>query len=158
MNLELVQGIHEILTRRGLTLASAESLTGGRVAAALTRLPGSSAFFMGGVVAYSNQLKAELLGVDMEILIKHGAVSEECALAMALGARRKLGTRVAVASTGIAGPDGATKDKPLGLVWLAAVSGHRKLTAKHIFKGDRAAVTEEAAHAALVLLHQLIGD
>lgn len=156
MNLELIQNIHKILTREAVTAASAESLTGGRVAAALSLLPGSSAFFQGGVVAYSNQLKAELLGVPMDVILRHGAVSEECARAMATGARRKMGTDVAIATTGIAGPDGATADKPVGLVWLAAVMGHRALACKHIFEGDRNAVTEAAVNAALELLYRLI--
>ncbi len=158
MNLELIHNIHEKLTRDKVTVATAESLTGGRVAAALTLLPGSSVFFQGGVIAYSNQLKAELLDVPMDILFKHGAVSEECARAMALGVRRKLGVRAAVATTGIAGPDGATAGKPVGLVWLAAVCGHRVVTVKNIFEGSREAVTGAGVDAALDLLYTLIGE
>ncbi len=156
VNLELLQNIHEKLTRDRITVATAESLTGGRVAAALTLLPGSSAFFQGGIVTYSNQLKVELLGVDMETIIQHGAVSEECARAMALGARRKLGVQAAAATTGIAGPSGATADKPVGLVWLAAVRGHRVITLQKNFTGPREAVTEAATDEALALLYTAI--
>lgn len=152
----LIHSIHEKLTRDTITVATAESLTGGRVAAALTALPGSSAFFQGGVLAYSNQLKVELLGVPMDIILKHGAVSEECARAMALGVRRKLGVQAALATTGIAGPGGATADKPVGLVWLAAVLGHRVITAKNVFAGSREEVTTASVEAALELFHTLI--
>lgn len=141
---------------RKLTVGTAESLTGGLVAAALTSVPGSSAYFQGGVVAYSNQLKVELLGVPFEVIEEFGAVSEECARAMAEGLRRKLNVRVAVATTGIAGPDGGTAAKPVGLVWLAASTGHRTIAVKHVFEGDREAVSEASVDAALKLLSDLI--
>ena len=140
----------------GLTVGSAESLTGGLVAAALTSVPGSSAYFQGGVVAYSNQLKVELLGVPVEVLRDFGAVSEECARAMAEGLRRKLNVRAAVATTGIAGPDGGAETKPVGLVWIAASTGHRTVAVKNLFTGDREAVTRASVDAALKLLADII--
>lgn len=153
---ELASELAVKLTGRGLTVGSAESLTGGGVAAALTSVPGSSAYFQGGVVAYSNQLKVELLGVPLEIIQEFGAVSEECARTMAEGLRRKLNVRAAVATTGIAGPDGATAAKPVGLVWVAASTGHRTLTVKNVFPGDREAVTRASVVQALKLLGDII--
>lgn len=142
----------EKLSAGGLTVAAAESLTAGRVAAALTSIPGSSAYFMGGVVAYSNQLKVELLGVPLEVILEHGAVSEQCAQAMAEGARRKLGVQAAVATTGIAGPGGGSAKKPVGLVWLAACAGTQTVTERKIFTGGRDEIADAAAAAALTLL------
>jgi PncC family amidohydrolase len=139
-----------------LTIATAESCTGGGVAAALTSLAGSSDYVMGGIVSYSNVAKANLLGVSQEILETRGAVSPECARAMAEGARRALGTDLAVSTTGIAGPGGGTARKPVGLVYIA-VADHQGATAvEHHFTGDRAAVTNAATEAALVMLLERI--
>ncbi|MDL2226891.1 CinA family protein [Deltaproteobacteria bacterium OttesenSCG-928-M10] len=149
---DTVRALFDKLSAGPVRTGCAESLTGGRVAAALTSLPGSSAFFQGGVVAYSNQLKVELLGVPMEVILNHGAVSRECALAMAEGVRRKLGLAAAVATTGIAGPDGGGPDKPVGLVWLAAATGKGAVARREVFSGDREAVTEASVQAALKLL------
>jgi nicotinamide-nucleotide amidase len=135
-----------------LTVATAESCTGGGVAAALTSLAGSSDYVMGGIVSYSNAAKANLLGVSQEILDTRGAVSPECARAMAEGARRALGTDLAVSTTGIAGPGGGTARKPVGLVYIA-VADHEGATAvEHHFSGDRVAVTSAATEAALAML------
>jgi PncC family amidohydrolase len=144
------------LTAAGLTVAAAESLTGGRVAAALTRRPGSSAFFLGSVVAYANEVKMKLLDVPEAVLSEHGAVSEACALAMAQGVRRRLGARLAVASTGIAGPDGGSPAKPVGLVWLAVAGDEGLWTAEHRFAGDRRAVTGAATAEALRFLARIV--
>jgi len=144
------------LTAAGLTVAAAESLTGGRVAAALTRRPGSSAFFLGSVVAYANEVKIKLLDVPEAVLSEHGAVSEACARAMAQGVRRRLGARLAVASTGIAGPDGGSPAKPLGLVWLAVAGETGLWTAEHRFTGDRRAVTRAATMEALRFLARIV--
>ena len=153
---ELASELAVKLKDKGLTVGSAESLTSGLVAAALTSVAGSSAYFQGGVVAYSNQLKVELLGVPVDIIQEFGAVSEECARAMAEGVRRKLNVRLAVATTGIAGPDGATETKPVGLVWVAASTGHRTLAVKNVFPGDREAVTRASVTEALKLLGDII--
>ncbi len=156
MDSDSIQNLAGRLTAQGLTAATAESLTGGLVAAALTSVPGSSAYFQGGVVAYSNQLKVELLGVPLEVILRHGAVSEECARAMAEGVRRKLNVRAAVATTGVAGPDGGSEAKPVGLVWLAAATDRGVLTRRRVFGGDRAAVTRAAVAEALELLGEAI--
>lgn len=152
MDQKLIQTLTDRLMEKNLTVVTAESLTGGGVATALTSLPGSSAYFLGGVVAYSNQLKVELLGVPLEILTEHGAVSEQCARAMAEGARRKLGSRVAVATTGIAGPTGATPTKPVGLVWLAVATENEVRAVGKKFDGDRQMVTLASTKEALALL------
>lgn len=115
--LEAVVG--EMLAERGLTLAAGESCTGGSVAATLTSVPGSSRYVKGGVVAYCNSVKQNLLGVSTRDLATHGAVSEAVALAMARGARDRLGADLGVSTTGIAGPTGGTPEKPVGMVWIA---------------------------------------
>lgn len=111
--------VHKTLTGRGLTLATAESCTGGNIARLLTAQVGASAYFKGGVVAYSNEVKECVLGVRHSTLETHGAVSEETVREMAEGVRQRLGADLAIATTGIAGPDGGTKEKPVGTVWIA---------------------------------------
>lgn len=135
-----------------LTIATAESCTGGGVASALTSLAGSSDYVMGGIVSYSNAAKADLLGVSQEILETRGAVSPECAQAMAEGARRALSTDLAVSTTGIAGPGGGTARKPVGLVYIAVAGDEGATAVEHHFTGDRAAVTNAATEAALAML------
>ena len=145
------------LTAAGLTVAAAESLTGGRVAAELTRRPGSSAYFRGAVVAYANEVKTDLLGVPEAVLAEYGAVSEACARAMAEGVRRRLGADLAVATTGIAGPDGGSPAKPVGLVWLAVAGPQGVQAAEHRFTGNRREVTAAATAEALILLARAAG-
>jgi nicotinamide-nucleotide amidase len=111
--------VHKTLIERGLTLATAESCTGGNIARLLTAQAGASAYFKGGVVAYSNEVKESLLGVKHSTLEAHGAVSEETVREMVEGVRQRLGADVAIATTGVAGPDGGTKEKPVGTVWIA---------------------------------------
>ncbi len=135
-----------------LLLAAAESCSGGEVAHRITALPGSSAYFLGSVVAYANGAKRDLLGVPAEVLETRGAVSEECARAMAEGARRVFGADLAVATTGIAGPGGATPRKPIGLVYVALAGPTGTICNEHHFPGDRAAVVAAAAEAALQML------
>lgn len=115
----LAELVHKTLTERGLTLATAESCTGGTIASQLTAQAGASAYFKGGVVAYSNEVKECALGVQHSTLEAHGAVCEETAREMAEGVRKRLGADLAIATTGIAGPDGGTKEKPVGTVWIA---------------------------------------
>jgi len=115
----LAELVHKTLTERGLTLATAESCTGGTIASQLTAQAGASAYFKGGVVAYSNEVKECALGVQHSTLEAHGAVSEETAREMAEGVRKRLGADLSIATTGIAGPDGGTKEKPVGTVWIA---------------------------------------
>jgi nicotinamide-nucleotide amidase len=148
----------EACRARGLSLAAAESCTGGLVAARLTSVPGASDVFAGGVVPYSNELKSALLGVPAELLERHGAVSAEAAAAMAEGARERLGADVAVAVTGIAGPGGGTPEKPVGLVHLhaGAPDGSRNLELR--LPGDRGAVRGRATAAALHLVRDLLSQ
>jgi nicotinamide-nucleotide amidase len=140
----------------GLSLAAAESCTGGLVAARLTSVPGSSDVFRGGVVAYDNEVKHAQLGVSEETLAVHGAVSAETASAMALGARESLGVDVAVSVTGIAGPGGGTPEKPVGLVFLNASGPGAELERELNLPGDREAVRRRATAAALHLLRELL--
>ena len=118
----LAELVHKTLTERGLTLATAESCTGGTIASQLTAQAGASAYFKGGVVAYSNEVKECALGVQHSTLTAHGAVSEETVREMAEGVRKRLGADLAIATTGIAGPDGGTKEKPVGTVWIAVAN------------------------------------
>jgi nicotinamide-nucleotide amidase len=141
------------LVRRGLTIGTAESCTGGGVADALVGVAGASQTFRGAIVAYADDVKTSLLDVSEETLAAAGAVSEETALAMARGARRRLGVDIAVSTTGIAGPDGGTPEKPVGLVWFgfAGPEGNAQAT-KLNFPGTRADIRYRAATAALGLI------
>lgn len=156
MPLTVIEEIFQKLAQRPRRLGCAESLSGGLVAAALCSRPGSSAWFEGGVVAYSNRLKMELLEVPAQVLERYGAVSRDCALAMAQGARRHLGVDLAVATTGIAGPDGGNAEKPVGLVWLAVASTEGATAERRLFSGDRQAVCSATVRAALELLSAVL--
>ena len=151
----LEQAVGRKLKARGLTLAVAESCTGGMLGQRLTSAPGSSAYFLGGAIAYSNALKTKLLGVKPATLAKHGAVSRPCAVELAQGARAKTGASLAVSVTGIAGPAGGTPAKPVGLVFLA-ISGPGKASGvwRLNLPGDRAAIRLRATVSALHLLHR----
>ena len=140
------------LAARGLTLGTAESCTGGGVADAIVAVPGASTAFRGAIVAYANGVKSSLLAVPERTLESTGAVSEETAVAMARGARATLGVDVAVSTTGIAGPDGGSPDKPVGLVWFALAFGEDVETRRLTFPGNRTDVRERATIAALGLL------
>ena len=147
-----------LLRERGLRLATAESCTGGLVAARLTDVPGASDVFAGSIIAYSNEVKAAELGVPEEVLRDHGAVSAETAAAMAEGARARLGVDVAVSVTGIAGPDGGTDEKPVGLVYLHASGPMGERRRRFDFPGDRATIRGRATVAALHLVRALVTD
>jgi nicotinamide-nucleotide amidase len=140
----------------GLTLATAESCTGGLVAARLTEVPGSSDVFVGSVVSYSDDVKRETLGVPPEILERHGAVSEETAAAMAAGACRVLGADVALAVTGVAGPGGGSEEKPVGLVYLHAEAPSGSSKRRVVLPGDREAVRARATTLSLHVLRRLL--
>ena len=148
----------DLCRERGLTLGTAESCTGGLVAARLTSVPGSSAVFVGGVVAYADQVKAMELDVPADILERHGAVSAETAVAMARGARKRLGTDLALSVTGIAGPDGGSDEKPVGLVYLHAVGPAGARSADFVFPGDRQSIRRRAAVTALHLMRRLLAQ
>ena len=140
------------LIDRNLTCATAESCTGGGVGYAITAVAGSSAVFMGGIISYDNSVKQRVLRVPEEVLSTKGAVSSECAAAMAEGARWLLNTDLAVSITGIAGPGGGSAEKPVGLVWFGLSSKAGTATEKKIFPGDRVAVRAVAIEHALTLL------
>ena len=148
----VAENLVELLKARGLVCATAESCTGGGVGSAITGVPGSSAVFAGGVISYSNEVKRDVLGVSAESLDKYGAVSPQVAAQMADGVRRLLKADLAVSLTGIAGPDGGSDEKPVGLVWfgLSTPSGTR--TEKCLFRGDRAQVRAHAVVHALGML------
>jgi PncC family amidohydrolase len=148
--------IGALLVTRGLTLVTAESCTGGLVAHRITDVPGSSAYFLGGFVAYANEAKEEILGVRHETLLAHGAVSEETALEMARGARQRLGADLGISTTGIAGPAGGTPDKPVGLVYVALSASRVELCQRYVWQGDRLSNKEQSAEAALQLLRSYL--
>jgi nicotinamide-nucleotide amidase len=146
----------ELCRERGLKLATAESCTGGLVAARLTAVPGFSDTTLGGVVAYSNELKLSKLGIEQSLLEEHGAVSAEVAEAMARGARERLGADVSVAVTGVAGPGGGTEEKPIGLVYYHAESPDGGAGASFSFPGDRESIRRRSVVASLHLVRRLL--
>jgi PncC family amidohydrolase len=139
---------------QGLTVATAESCTGGLVAHLLTEVPGSSGYVRGGIVAYANAVKQAELGVPEAVLEAHGAVSAQVAVAMAEGARRRLGTDLGVGVTGVAGPDGGTEAKPVGLVYVAVAGpGEAPVDVRrYLWAGDRSQNKRDSAEAALEML------
>lgn len=142
----------KVLVERKMTCATAESCTGGGVGYAITAVSGASAVFWGGVISYDNSVKHGVLGVPEEVLATKGAVSSECAAAMADGARRLLKTDLAVSITGIAGPGGGSAEKPVGLVWFGVASKTGAITDKKVFPGERESVRAAAIDHALQLL------
>jgi nicotinamide-nucleotide amidase len=142
---------------RNLRLATAESCTGGGIAARLTEIPGSSDVLVGGIIAYDNRVKQDQLGVSADLLAEHGAVSEPVARAMAEGVSRLMGTQLAVAVTGIAGPSGGTPDKPVGLVYLATAIEGVVTASRHVFPGGRSEIRTRAVQAALIRLLKGLG-
>ncbi len=153
---QLSAAIGDLLRTRRWTLALAESCTGGLLGHLITDVPGSSDYFLGGVIAYSNEAKEQLLGVRNATLLEHGAVSEATAREMAAGARRLLGAHVALAVTGIAGPGGGTPDKPVGLVYIALDAPDQQWCRRYVWRGDRAANKSSSARAALLLLYDYL--
>jgi nicotinamide-nucleotide amidase len=141
--------VGRMLTERGLSVATAESCTGGLIAERFTDVPGSSAYFMGGVVSYSNEAKVSMLGVSQTLLDREGAVSEGVARAMAEGARARFGSDFGIATTGISGPDGGTPDKPVGLVWIALAFAGGTHADSFVFQVDRSRHRRLTAQVAL---------
>jgi nicotinamide-nucleotide amidase len=140
------------------TVALAESCTGGLVAATLTAVPGSSGYFLGGVVSYADDAKRDLLGVDPAVLAAHGAVSAQVARAMAEGARNRFGASVAASVTGIAGPDGGSAEKPVGLTYVGVADDAGADVRRFVWPGDRAANRLDSAVAAIELLLERVGS
>lgn len=148
----LEKEVGTLLETKGLTLALAESCTGGLLASRITDSAGSSAYFVGGVVAYANSAKERLLGVPDELIVSYGAVSREVALAMARGARKLFGVDVALSITGVAGPTGGTAQKPVGLVYIALVADRHEDCQEFRWQGTRRQNKRQSAGAALALL------
>ena len=153
---DLASVVLDLCAGRGLHIAVAESCTGGLLGARLTAISGSSAVVLGGVIAYSNEVKQQLLGVRAETLAEHGAVSEATAVEMAAGARRATGAEIGISITGIAGPDGGTLEKPVGLVWIAVNAADQLRTHGSRFIGDRAEIRFRATQAALDLVRRMV--
>jgi nicotinamide-nucleotide amidase len=148
--------IGSLLKEKSQTICTAESCTGGKIAQLITSIPGSSAYYKGSVIAYDNKIKADLLGVPEEILEKYGAVSEQVVRLMAEGARKLLNTDFAVATSGIAGPDGGTESKPVGTIWISVASGKGTVSEKHVFGSDRLININRFAIAALNLVRKQV--
>jgi nicotinamide-nucleotide amidase len=148
----------EALAKQGLTLATAESCTGGGLSHLLTSIPGASAFFIGGIIAYQNDIKVKLLGVPQAALVDHGAVSSPTAGAMAEGCRDRFDTDIAVSITGIAGPGGGSPEKPVGTVFVAVAVDQRTRIVAHLFPGNREQVRQAAIAAALNLILEAIAE
>ena len=149
---KLLNKVSQQLKQRNLTIATAESCTGGLIAHTLTNISGSSDYFDRGIVSYSNRAKTELLGVSERMLKEHGAVSEQAALAMAEGIRTKSKVDIGIATTGIAGPTGGTKEKPVGLVYIAISTSNKTEVKKFLFSGSRLQNKESTCNAALGML------
>lgn len=152
----LALAVGKLLSKKKKTLAVAESCTGGLLGCLVTDVPGSSKYFQGGVLAYDNRVKSRELGVPEATLRKYGAVSEETAAAMAEGARQKFGTDYGVAITGIAGPDGGSEEKPVGLVYVAVASEGKTRVKKNLLRGKRREIKERAANRALDFLRLVL--
>jgi PncC family amidohydrolase len=148
----ILKKVSNLLKEKKLTVATAESCTGGLIAHTLTNISGSSDYFDRGVVSYSNKAKIELLGVSERMLKEHGAVSEQVALAMAEGIRVKSGVDIGMATTGIAGPTGGTKEKPMGLVYIAISTSNKTEVKKFLFSGSRLQNKESTCNAALNII------
>jgi len=155
---EIARLIREYQTKTGksLTIGTVESATGGRIADRITNIAGSSDYFKGSVVAYSNEVKITLLGVKKTTIENYGTVSEQIALEMARGGRKLLDVDICVSDTGIAGPSGTTPEKPLGLFYLGLAARDESLSQKHAFSGNREKNKRDAAEAALDMLKQYL--
>lgn len=152
----VAQVLGELLVERELTVSCAESCTGGNLAHRIVQVPGSSAYFLGSVVSYSNDVKAEVLKVPRSDIASHGAVSKPVAEAMARGAAKLMRSNCAIATTGIAGPDGGTPLKPVGTVWIAVKYGDTVVSECIHFQGDRNEVIEGATNRGMVMLINLL--
>ncbi len=155
----VLNALHARLIATNQTVSVAESCTGGLLGAALTELPGSSCYFLGGIQAYANEVKEGLLGVSHETLVSFGAVSEEVASEMADGIQRLTGSDWAISTTGVAGPDGGSGEKPVGTVWISVVGFDDLYSQKLELAGDRTDVRQGAVRGALsMLLERLSGE
>lgn len=154
--ISISEEIGRLLLDRGLTMGTAESCTGGNIAHLITSVPGSSAWFQGGIVSYGNRVKEDVLGVPAEMLERYGAVSQPVVERMARGAQRVLHCDCTVATSGIAGPGGGSEAKPVGTVWIAVLYGDRMRSGLFRFNGNRLEVIVQSSEAALMMLMELI--
>ncbi len=154
----LAQHLGERLNFRKWSLVTAESCTGGGVGQALTSVPGSSQWFDGGIIAYSNAMKQQLLNVDAALIANHGAVSEQIAMAMLEGVLRVTSASLAVSVTGIAGPSGGSEDKPVGTVCIAYGSAHVRYAQTFHFDGDRQSIREQSINTCIKLILRFIDN
>lgn len=152
----LINSIHNNLVNQKATLAVAESLTGGEISSLLTNTPGSSSYFLCGICAYANSAKEHLLGVSPITLKEHGAVSSECAIEMLKGVIEASGSCFGISTTGIAGPTGASPNKPLGLVYIAVGSKDDFVCEEFRFTGERMEVKKQAVSKALDMLNSFL--
>ena len=156
--MSLEEKIGELLKAKKMTLSTAESCTGGSIAALITSVPGSSEYFKGGVVAYSNEVKMNMLHVSPETLQKYGAVSRETVIEMVQGVMESMKTDCAVATSGIAGPGGGTPEKPVGTIWMAVACGDLIVTEKEEGDAGRVENVKKTVHNALLLLSRLLEE
>jgi len=156
--MELLKKVSSLLKEKGIKIATAESCTGGLVGHTLTNIPGSSLYFDRGVISYSNRAKVELLDVPEDIIERFGPVSEEVARAMAEGIRKKAKVDIGLSVTGIAGPTGGTKEKPVGLVYIGISHHGGTIVKKFQFEGDRLTIKERACEEALRMLLNLLEE
>ncbi|MEO0095591.1 MAG: CinA family protein [candidate division WOR-3 bacterium] len=152
----LAKKLKTLLLKKNLSLSVCESCTGGMLASIITTVPGSSNYFKGGIIAYSNEIKNKSVGVKKSTLKKFGAVSKQTASEMAMGIKRIMGTDAGIAITGIAGPGGGTKNKPVGLVYIGVILDKRMKIEKNIFTGNRQQIRKKACEQALELLIQML--
>jgi PncC family amidohydrolase len=157
---EIAQLIRQYRAKTGrfLTIGTVESATGGRIADKITNIPGSSDYFRGSIVAYSNEVKITVVGVRRATMESHGAVSEQVALEMARGGRKILNADICISDTGIAGPSGATPEKPVGLFYLGLASKEHEVVHKYLFQGNREENKEDACRAALQMLRRFLSQ
>jgi nicotinamide-nucleotide amidase len=158
-NVSLEEHLKNLLTDKGLTLSTAESCTGGNIAHMITSVPGSSSYFLGSIVSYSNEIKSSLLGVNTETLSLHGAVSEECVKEMLVGLLNQTGSNLGISVSGVAGPDGGSEEKPVGTVWIAVGNKENVTTTLiKVNRGERSKNIEYASHVALNKLRLFVKD
>lgn len=157
-DISLEKSLGVLLNEKGLTLSTAESCTGGNVARLITSVPGSSGYFTGSVVAYDNRIKTDLLKVDAQLINRKGVVSRDVVEQMAEGVKHLCGTDTAIATSGIAGPDGGTDEKPVGTTWISVIYGENKYSEKYLFGGTRERIIDQATYTAMQLLRRLILD
>ena len=155
-DISLEESLGELLRDRGLTLASAESCTGGNIARMITSVPGSSSYYSGSVIAYENRIKSEVLGVDPLVIDEKGAVSREVVELMAHGVRQLMGTDTSISTSGIAGPDGGSDEKPVGTTWICVQYGEDSFAKIYHFGGTRERIIDQASNTALQLLRRLL--